>query len=151
MENDVIGQLNSSTVNPFNMQEFCKLTPKNYTRYLPMDVVALDFNLGKFEFKILTRELCTYELSLQDNWNLEELISICDLFGNFNLDELEDEMNDDWRSYKIGNGEWLIYDYDIYDKLPLYYINCEDIRNNWVNIVCKALDPNNHMKYERPF
>lgn len=138
-------------VNPTNMNDFHKLTPENYTQYLSLDVVALDFNLGKFEFKILTREIRKYEISLHDNWKLEELICICDLFGNFSLEELEDEMNDDWRSYKIGNGEWLIYDYDIYYKMPLYYINCDEIRKNWVNIVCNALDPNNHKKYERPF
>ena len=53
--------------------------------------------------------------------------------------ETQDEEYDNWRLIKVHHGEWLICDTDIYDMIDIPYINYEELRQDWVTIVTKAL------------
>ena len=123
------------------MTDFQILKPDNYTSYLPIDVVAIYFNLGgPAEFRIVSRDHKTYQFNIfNDPWKLEELVRICEVFADFSLEKLEDEEYDNWRLIKVHHGEWLICDTDIYDMIDIPYINYEELRQDWVTIVTKAL------------
>ena len=123
------------------MTDFQILKPDNYTSYLPIDVVAIYFNLGgPAEFRILSRDRKIYQFNIFNApWKLDDLVRICEVFADFDLQKLEDEEYDNWRLVKVHHGEWLICETYIYDMINVPYINSEMLRLDWVTIVTMIL------------
>lgn len=128
------------------MTDFQTLTPDNFASYLPIDAIAIYFNLKPpSNFRLLSRNLEKYQFSIScdtvnNQWKSGDLVRICEVFADFDMEKLEDEEYDNWRVIKVYHGEWLICETDIYDMIDVPYINYEELRQDWVTIVRRSLN-----------